>query len=294
MKRLIVSIAMLAFAAIATGEERPEIVATINGEVLTKKDFDKMWNGLTPEMQKSYEAAGGKIQFLDNHIRKRLVIQEALKEGFTERDDVKFTIDRAVENAIFDAYVRLIMAKQVISESDIRALYEERKDKLILKERVNARHIIATPDSMAVNNRANSNAMSEAEAEEKMINLRRQLESNPESFADLALQFSEDGAALSGGSLGWFPKGKMVEEFDEVAFSLEPGEISDVFKTRYGYHIVKVEEVAPAGPAPYEDVREKLLDEILRERTSEVMARVQSFTQELRSASNISVNRENL
>lgn len=294
MKKLIVSALLLTMAMIAGAQEAPEIVATINGEVLTKTQFDQMWNDLPAEMQKSYMSAGGKLQFLDNYIRKRLVIQEAIKEGFDEREDVKFQIDQAVESAIFDAYVRQVIARQVVTDAEMRKFYEERATDFKQPKMVKARHIVATSDGMAVNNIADSNATSPSEAHEKMVNIRRQLESSPESFADLAMQFSEDNAAQAGGDLGWFSEGKMVPEFDEVVFDLEEGEISPVIESRYGYHVVLVEEVKPEGIIPFDEARETIHRELLKTRTQEVLAKVQSLTQELRGASNISVNRENL
>lgn len=295
MKRLIVSVLMLTFAMVGGAQEAPKVVATINGEVLTKKEFDRMWDALPSDMQKSYMSSGGKIQFLDNYIRKRLLIQEALKEDFHERDDVKFLLNQAKESTLFDAYVRKVVSRDLVSESEIRKAYEEREAEFTLPKRAKVRHIIATSDTMAVNNRADSNATSGPEALEKMTNIRRQLENNPDSFSDLAMQFSEDpSSSVAGGDLGWFSPGKMVPEFDEVVFEMEPGEISPVFETRYGYHIVLVEDVKPAGVMPFDEAKEQIRGELLRQRTEDVLARVQSLSQELRAASSISVNRDNL
>ncbi|MBW3671504.1 MAG: SurA N-terminal domain-containing protein [Acidobacteria bacterium] len=178
MKRFVVSVLVLTFAMIGGAQETPQVVATINGEVLTKKDFDRMWDSLPSDMQKSYMASGGKIQFLDNYIRKRLLIQEALKEDFHERDEVKFLVNQAKESALFDAYVRQVVSRDVVPDSEVRRIYEERESEFMLPKRVKARHIVATPDGMAVNNLADSNATNRPEAHEKMIDIHRQLAGN--------------------------------------------------------------------------------------------------------------------
>lgn len=294
MKKLIVGTLLLTVAMIAGAQEKSTVVATINGEVLTKVEFDRMWAELAPDMQKNYMASGGKIQFLDNYIRKRLLIQEALKENFDEREDVKFLVRRAMESALFDAYVRHVVSREVVPDAEIRKIYEEREADFIRPKMVKGRHIVATPDGMAVNNRADSNAMSRPEAHEKIINIHRQLETNPGSFSDLAMQFSEDASSTSGGDLGWFSAGKMVPEFDEIVFDMQPGEISPVFESRFGYHVVLVEDVKPAGIIPYDEAKEVIREQLLRERTEQVLARVQALSQELRAASSISINRENL
>lgn len=65
---------------------------------------------------------------------------------------------------------------------------------------------------------------------------------NGEDFAKLAKEFSEDPSAADGGNLGWFEKGKMVQEFENAAFALKPGEVSGIVRTQYGYHIIKVND----------------------------------------------------
>ncbi|MAF14205.1 MAG: hypothetical protein CMI53_04945 [Parcubacteria group bacterium] len=80
------------------------------------------------------------------------------------------------------------------------------------------------------------------EARKKAEEILTKLKDEGGSFIELAKEFSEDVTSIQGGDLGYFSKGQMVEEFEKVAFSLEPGEISDIVKTQFGYHIIKVEE----------------------------------------------------
>lgn len=83
------------------------------------------------------------------------------------------------------------------------------------------------------------NVDKERKAQEVLAKVRE----GKEKFEDLAKEYSEDATATVGGDLGYFGKGVMVEEFEKVAFSLKPGEVSDLVQTKYGYHIIKVEEV---------------------------------------------------
>lgn len=294
MKRFIVSMIMLAIASVAGAQETAEIVATINGEVLTKKEFERMWADLPADMQRNYERSGGKMTFLDNYIRKRLVIQEAIKEDFDDREDVRYEVRKAQEDALFDAYVRMVVSQAVIPDSEVRQIYEEQKSRFRQPKAVKARHIVATADAMAVSNTADSNAASRPEAHEKMINIRKQLETNPGSFANLAQQFSEDMSASTGGDLGWFSPGQMVPEFDQIVFDMKPGEISPVFESRFGYHVVQVDAVRPERIIPFDEAKHMIRGELLKERTEKIMSEVQTLTQQLRAQSSISVNREHL
>src|SRR4030095_295627 len=72
-----------------------------------------------------------------------------------------------------------------------------------------------------------------------------------------------DGSKQSGGDLGFFPRGRMVPEFEAAAFSLEPGKVSDLVKSSYGFHLIRVEEKRPAKLVPFEEVRTTLARDLL-------------------------------
>lgn len=295
MKNIIVAVMALAIALplLAQPDSDP-VVATINGEVMRKSDLEKLWLNISPEMRKQYELTGGKLAFLDNYITKRLILQEAVKDGFHQREDVKFILDQARDSALFDAYIREEVSQRLVPESEIRRHYESNLSRYRVPRRAKARHILATPSGADVANRTGSNATTPEAAKLKIEGLAKELKQNPEAFIDLAMKFSEDGAAEAGGDLGWFTEGRMVPEFDEVVFSIEPGEVSDPFETEFGWHVVLVEERADEGVRSYEEVREEIREELLRSRTAEVIREIETLSSELRSASYISINRENL
>jgi foldase protein PrsA len=102
------------------------------------------------------------------------------------------------------------------------------------------------------------NAEAKARAEEVLTKLQ-----GGENFEDLAKQYSEDVTASSGGDLGFFGKGEMVQEFEDAAFALEPGKTSGLVKTQYGYHIIKLlEKVAASGDTPEQLHAEHILIKI--------------------------------
>src|SRR5690242_21154116 len=98
MKRLIVLLPVAALAIPLLAQQQqpapaaaaaPKQVAIVNGEVVTADKLDQMWNNMGVQMRDQYEKAGGKSAFLENYLRKRLVIQEAIKSGFDKRPDVR-------------------------------------------------------------------------------------------------------------------------------------------------------------------------------------------------------------
>ncbi len=145
-----------------------------------------------------------------------------------------------------------------ITDKDVREMVRIQllKDKLSEKigeekvpptaEQVHARHILIAFDTSASG--TVTKTVTPAMALTKAISITLQLKKGAD-FAELAKKYSDDpGSKDKGGDLGWFPRGVMVKEFEDVAFSLKPGEISDPVKTPYGYHIIQVLEKDPHHP----------------------------------------------
>jgi peptidyl-prolyl cis-trans isomerase D len=107
-------------------------------------------------------------------------------------------------------------------------------------------------------------------------------------FAALAKQYSEDGSKDNGGDLDYFGRGAMVKEFDEVAFSLPPGKTSELVKTQFGYHIIKVVDKRPASTKTFADVKLQLEDQIKYEKAQAEAARVaDEIAKEIRDPSDL-------
>jgi peptidyl-prolyl cis-trans isomerase C len=293
MKRVVLAMLMVTTSAFAQ-QTQPKIAAVVNGEVITVDDVNRLYAKLPLQMRENYEKSGGKKQFLETYINKRLLVQEALKSNFHKQPDIAANLNDARESAMFDLYVRNVVANEVISDADLRKYFEEHKAEFAVPERVKARHIIVTPVNQAVVNTAGDNAANEAEAKAKIARIVEKEKPNPETFAAIAMRLSEDGSATSGGDLGWFGRGQMVEEFEQAAFALEPGQISDVVKTNFGYHLILVEAKQKGGERSFEQARSAVRDRLLQERADKVLVELNLLTQQLRTESKVQMHAENL
>jgi parvulin-like peptidyl-prolyl isomerase len=110
--------------------------------------------------------------------------------------------------------------------------------------------------------------LSADEALAKIQEAEKQLEAGV-AFAEVADQYSS--CAGNGGSLGWFPMGEMVDEFDDIVFALKPGERSKIFRSQFGYHIAIVHEMRAEGPIPFDEVKSHLEEEILKEKRDKAL-----------------------
>jgi peptidyl-prolyl cis-trans isomerase D len=150
-----------------------------------------------------------------------------------------------------------------VTDDQIAQYYEAHQEEFRQDARVHARHILfrlppqATPEE-------ESRVRVEAEAVLKQAQA-------GEDFAALAGQFSGDpGSAQQGGDLGFFKRGAMVKPFEDVALTLKPGEVSDLVRTDFGYHIIKVEETQEEGYTPLESVREQVRAQLSHEEAGRV------------------------
>jgi peptidyl-prolyl cis-trans isomerase D len=152
----------------------------------------------------------------------------------------------------------------------LHALYEERSGLYNVPEKIRARHILfavpAGSDEAAVEK-------VKSEAEQALASLK-----SGGDFAALASQRSDDpGSKSQGGDLGFFGRGQMVPPFEEAAFALQqPGQLSDVIRTTYGFHIIRLEERQPATSRSFDEVSEELASELLTTEAAKARAREQA------------------
>lgn len=160
---------------------------------------------------------------------------------------------------------RAFIAQQVqptieVSDQEIATFYAEHPQDFMREEQVRARHILAKLDASADES---ARAAARGKAEQA-----RQRALAGEDFAALAKELSDDASAAQGGDLGFFEKARMVPAFADAAFALQPGEISAVVETQFGYHVIKVEERRPAGPVPLDEAKTPIRRVIVNEKTN--------------------------
>jgi peptidyl-prolyl cis-trans isomerase D len=144
-----------------------------------------------------------------------------------------------------------LAAQLEITDERLAQYYEEHKEDFRQEEQVRARHILFKLPQQAT---AEEEAKARAEAEAVLTRIQ-----GGEDFAEVASQISQDPAsAQQGGDLGFFRRGEMVKSFEDVAFALQPGEVSAPVRTDFGYHLIKAEAVQEAGYRPLDAVREEL------------------------------------
>jgi len=285
-------------------EDGSKVVAIINNEKITQAKLDQMYGRTNAQIRAEYEKNGGKAAFLDNYIRKRLLIQEALKTGFDKRADVQSDMETAKEGALFDRYVRDIVAAPIISDAEVKKYYDEHPSEFVRSEQVKVRHIVVVANGAGPHPKTKEQAM---ELIQKIAGELRQKNNFPpgtdpagaarvrlSNFGEVARRYSEDGSAQSGGDLGWTGKGVLDPTFEEAAFNMQPAVVSGIIETRFGYHLIFVEDKKPAGQVPFEEAKADIREYLFAQRAADVMQTVTKLTNELESTSKIAIYPENI
>jgi len=158
--------------------------------------------------------------------------------------------------AAYDAFKK----RASVSESEIKAYYEKNQGHFTEPEKIHARHILIRPDMKNKDRGAAKKA-----AVEKARKILARVKAG-EDFSALARKYSSDpGSAKKGGDLGWFPKGVMMKTFEEAAFALKKGEVSDVVETPFGAHIIRLEGRKPASVKPLSEARGSIKAELSKD-----------------------------
>jgi peptidyl-prolyl cis-trans isomerase C len=202
---------------------------------------------------------GPKIGNLPEADRKRVllqyVIENELMAGAGQKDSLdktatfperaKYHERRALRDAFFDAKIH-----DAVTEDAAKKIYDEKIGQLKPEQEIHARHILVE---------------TEAEAKEVAERLKK-----GEDFATVAKEKSKDAGA-EGGDLGFFGRGQMLKPFEDAAFALDVGQISEPVQTQFGWHIIKVEEKRDQPLPTFDQVKEAIIAQLVQAKAQEVV-----------------------
>ncbi|MGA9522046.1 MAG: peptidyl-prolyl cis-trans isomerase [Myxococcaceae bacterium] len=277
------------------------VVAMVNGEILSRADFEKALvrdlQGVDPLEPRSPEQVEPyRRALLDTLIERTLLLQQARKlnlqispeeidrgvlrisadypaDGFDEalaqgrmsRGELKRdTAALLMIEKLFDEHVYQRVA---VTEEEIRQHFETHGEEFHQQEQVRAAQIVVR-------------SLDEARRVQQLLR-------QGKKFADLARKYSLSADARVGGDLGFFPRGVMPPSFDEAAFKLAVGQVSDVVASEYGFHLFKVLQRKPAAKPELAEVRPQVEARLLKEKRVEAQ---RAYVAKLRSEAQLTVN----
>ncbi len=232
------------------------VLARFDNEVITAEDYEEALKTLPPQLQWAiHQNRDLRAKFLDNIVKKRLLVKEAIANGIKEDQEMKRKIALFRNELILDRYLKENLKGIRVTDAEAQEYYNKHKAEFTTEEKVRARHILVKD---------------KAQAQKILVELKRGAD-----FATLARKYSIDKAtAAKGGELGFFGRGDVVRPFAEAAFSMKPGQISPIVKSPFGYHIIQVEEVRPAKQKPFSKVKGQIKNQLLQEKQQQAFDRL--------------------
>ena len=305
MKRTLIGVALLAAAPLfaqAPAANAPSdseiVVAKVNGTTITRAKLDQLWDRLGERGRKQYEkSGGGKAGFLDNYVRKLLLIQKATAAGFDKKPEVQAELDAAKESAMFDLYVRDVIGAQVVSDADIRKFYDEHPADFTYGERRYLRYLLISTKKHGIEEarvmlgEIMGNLIGEL-AKKKAA--KRPPEEFGAIFSEVARRQSEDATASTGGEIGWFEKAQLDPKLADAVFSMPEGSMSGMLESDQGLQLIYVEQVRPPQKETFEEARSYVREYLLGVNMNKIMEAVNQTTAALRASGKVQLFPENV
>lgn len=219
-----------------------KVLAIVDGREIKQSDVFSLMQSLG-QRAVQFSTPQGQRQLLSEIIAQELLYSEALENGFEKEEGFVVVLEQMKKSLLMQYAANKLMSSVSVDDEEVRAYFEANKAMFSQPKTVAASHILVD---------------TEKEAMKILDEINNGLE-----FSDAARQYSRCPSKDSGGALGEFSQGKMVPEFEQAAFSMEVGEISQPVQTQFGYHIIKVDKINEAKESSFEDVKDEVKNQCL-------------------------------
>jgi peptidyl-prolyl cis-trans isomerase C len=238
----------LALAAPASAK----VLARVNGTEITDEDVKIALEDIGSSLPQQIEGPARQAYILDYLIDAKLVAQKAEADKIGEGPEFAKKVAYYRDKVLMEDLLGKV-AKDAASDAAIQKTYDDVAKQQKPEEEVRARHILVEtePDAQAALKRVKAG----------------------EDFAKVANEMSKDPGS-KGGDLGWFTKERMVPEFADAAFKMQPGQISDPVKSQFGWHIIQVEEKRQKQFPPLDQVRDQVTRYVVQKSQSELILKL--------------------
>lgn len=285
MKRFFACCLMTALLGLAllTGSCRQEetyqgsgkVVANINGHKITEDKLDMIIQALPANAQEQLKTEEGKKTLIDQITTQKLLVEHAREMGLDQDPNFKIRKEIMNDELLLNQFYQKLTEENPADDTTLNKFYMTNTDIMGAKEQFAAAHILVTPKADQQNfNALNDDATTDEEALAKMDMLQKKLAEGV-TFDQLAKDYSEGPSAPRGGDLGTFKTGDMVSEFETALSLLEPGQVSGIVKTRFGYHLVYLKEKSMSERTEFADLnpqqKEQLKGEYYRKLVNEIV-----------------------
>ena len=236
-----------------------EVLATVAGREITEEILNAYLKNVPEEQQMYASNPAFRQHYLDQLIAMYAFAQMGEDEKLDETEEFQKVIESAKRDILAQMAMREVLKDITVTDEEVRAYYDENRDKFRRGETVSAKHILT-------------------ETEEECKSVLAEIESGAKTFEEAARAYSTCPSKEKGGDLGAFGRGQMVKEFEDAAFAAEVDKVAGPVKTQFGYHLIKVEEKTDAAEVAFEQVSDKIRTQLLQKKQNDAYnAKVQEL-----------------
>ena len=244
-----------------------QVLAKIGSRTVTEGDLKQMANAVPEKFRYYYQTPEGRKQTLDYIVNIYALAAEAEKQGLDKTPDAEkllaFTRNDLLARLLLD---KMTKDSPAPSEADGKKYFEQNKAEFSTPENIKLHHILVE---------------NEKEAKDVLARLKK-----GEKFAEIATQISICPSKAKGGDLDWMPKGNLVPEIEEVAFKMKKGQVEGPVKSKFGYHILFLEDSKPAEEASFDQVKEYIIEQLKYQKQQE---QYENIADSLRKKMNVQI-----
>jgi peptidyl-prolyl cis-trans isomerase C len=236
------------------------------------EEFNKELDKIPMNMKMMVATESGKKSYLDRLIIKKLLLKEASKNNIENEKDFQTRLADIKEQLLIESLLKKKLSSDTkLTDEEIKKYYDTNKEKFKKEKEINTRHVLL-----------------KTEEEAKQIKEKLQ---NGEDFIELAKKYSIDpNARVTGGEVGFHPKGTLLPEYEEAAFKLTKiGQTSGIVKSQFGYHIIRLEGAKPPSYVPFDEVKDFIKQQIMQEKQKEL---VEKYIADLKKNAKITMNED--
>ena len=245
---LVALVSMRHTVAISLASDQDPVIAVVNGEQIHQAQLEPLIAEYQKQAKKPQVSAEDKIQLLQNLIRRNLILQQDFTQQLRKSQEIVNRVQQYEDKLVLERYIKHhVVDFLTVGEEEAKQYYLNNLYQFGSTPKVKASHILLR---------------TETQAQQVLEKLQA-----GESFSELAKQYSIDlPMAFEGGSMGTIAKGKTLPQLEKALFVLNEGEFSDIVKTQFGWHILRVDEKITAPYIPYENVKDKIKVILKREK----------------------------
>ena len=220
-----------------------KVLAVVAGREITEHDIDVIIAKYPEQQRAMFANEDARRAILEQAIGFELMYHKGQELKIDETDVYKAQLEIFKKELLIQRTVEDVLSKVIVTEEEAEAYYNDNKSEFQEPERVSAKHILM-------------------ESEEEIKEVRAKIVAGEMTFEEAAREKSTCPSSAQDGNLGEFSRGMMVPEFEQAAFELEVGEVSEPVKTQFGFHLIKVEKKIEASTKSFEEVKDQVMQKL--------------------------------